>query len=112
MLLTALSDYARTSVVASHPDGLRIRVDHLLSPPVVAGSGNLRALSSRLILDLAARLKPHSGQLTAQHVQAILHLAEHGEPGKLLQLPGGLRVRREREALLFFSSASVPSASR
>lgn len=111
-LIATLSEHARASFVSSHPDGLRIRLADLLSPCPVGGSGHLGALSSRVILDLAAQLKPRSGQLTAQHVQAVVHLAENGEPGKLLQLPGGLRVRRERDSLLFFSSASVPSASR
>jgi len=103
-LVAALSEKARASFVSILPSGARIATKDLLAPFPVEDPAALRALSSRLILDLAAQRKPRSGQLTAQHVQAIRHLAEHGEPGKQLELPGGLRIRRERDALLFFSS--------
>jgi tRNA(Ile)-lysidine synthase len=35
------------------------------------------------------------------HVEMVLDLAERGENGSLLQLPGGVDVRREHEALVF-----------
>ena len=100
-LLAALSARVRTSCVTSQPNGLRIGLHDLLAPLQLDGPAELRALSGRLVLDLAAQIKPRSGQLSASHVRAVLQLAESGEPGKVLQLPGGLRVRRERDALLF-----------
>ena len=64
-----------------------------------------RALGKRLVRhivrDLKLRTRPRTGQLHAEHVQAVLELAEHGENGKSVELPGGLVVRREREALVF-----------
>jgi hypothetical protein len=83
----------------------------LLAPLKLDRPASLRALSSRLILDLASQVKPRSGQLTASHVHSVLQLAEKGEPGKSLQLPGGLRVRREHDALLFCGS-DKPANSR
>lgn len=103
-LLAALSSHLRASCVTSKPDGLRIGLRDLLTPFRLDCPGELRALSGRLVLDLAAQSKPRSGQLNASHVLAVLQLAETGEPGKVLQLPGGLRVRRERDALLFSAS--------
>ena len=46
-------------------------------------------------------MKPRTGQLNAEHVRAVLHLAEHGEHGKSLQLPGAVIVRREHDTLVF-----------
>jgi tRNA(Ile)-lysidine synthase len=110
-LLTALSKQVRSSLVSSDAQGLRIRAEDLLAPWKLDRPAGLRALGSRLVLDLAAQVKPRSGQLTAAHVQSVLQLAEKGEPGKTLQLPGGLRVRREHDALLFCSSEG-PANSR
>ena len=59
------------------------------------------ALSKRLIRLLVEELKPRAGQLTTQHVNSILDLAERGKNGKLLPVPGGIEVRRESDALIF-----------
>lgn len=115
-LLSALSEQACRSLVSSEASGLRIHVQDLLVPWKLERPAGLRALSSRLVLDLAMRVKPDSGQLTAAHVYSVLRLAEKGEPGKVLQLPGGLRVRREHDALLFCAAdgvvVSLPSRPR
>lgn len=60
-----------------------------------------RALSKRLIRRIVAEVKQRAGQLGAGHVEAILELAHSGKSGRLLPLPGGLEVRRERDALVF-----------
>jgi len=39
--------------------------------------------------------------LTALHVNAVRELAASGENGKVLQLPGGVDVRRQDDALVF-----------
>jgi len=39
-------------------------------------------------------------------VEAVLHLAAFGHSGKVLQLPGGVEVRRERETLVFRAADS------
>jgi tRNA(Ile)-lysidine synthase len=105
ILLAALSEQARRSLVSSTATGSRIRVEDLLVPWKLDHATGLCGLSARIVLDLAAETKPRSGQLTAAHVHSVLQLAEKGERGKTLQLPGGLRVRREHDAILFYSSA-------
>ena len=59
------------------------------------------AMTSRMIRQMVKRVKPRAGQLSAVHVQAVLQLAQSPDSGKLLHLPGGVEVRRERDALLF-----------
>lgn len=65
-----------------------------------------RGVAKRMVRQLVMRVKPRSGELNAQHVEAVLHLAQHGHSGKILQLPGGVEVRRERDTLLFRASPS------
>ena len=66
-----------------------------------------QAMSKRLIRLLVKKVKPHSGQLSAVHVNAVLRLAEQADSGKSLLLPGGVEVRRLRDALAF---RAVPDA--
>jgi tRNA(Ile)-lysidine synthase len=66
-----------------------------------ADAASNRARARRTVRIIAQKLKPHAGQLTSQHVAAILELAEHGETGKSLPLPGGLYVQKVRECLIF-----------
>lgn len=75
------------------------------------------AMSRRLIRLLVKKVKPRSGQLSSVHVDAVLHLAQQPDSGKALQLPGGVEVRRERDALSFrpalpSSKALAQSASK
>src|SRR5260221_12024250 len=60
-----------------------------------------RAISKRMVRQLVTRVKLHPGELGALHVDAVLHLARRGHSGQILQLPGGVEVRRERDALIF-----------
>jgi tRNA(Ile)-lysidine synthase len=71
-----------------------------------------RAMSKRLIRVIIEELKPREGQCNAEHVQAVMDLAERGENGKSLPLPGGIEVRRERDSLVFRASAAAPPANR
>lgn len=64
-----------------------------------------RAMAKRMVRQLVRRVKPHSGELASVHVESVLHLAEEGQPGKILQLPGGVEVRRERDSLIFRAAA-------
>jgi tRNA(Ile)-lysidine synthase len=57
-------------------------------------------------------VKPRGGQLNAEHVQAILDLAGRGENGKYLELPGGLRVRREHDFLVFGVAGSLAESKK
>jgi tRNA(Ile)-lysidine synthase len=60
-----------------------------------------RAITRRLVRYIVNALKPRPGQLNADHVQSIVDLAERGENGKSLPLPGAMEVRRERDKLIF-----------
>ena len=53
--------------------------------------------------------KSGTGQITGQHIAAVLELARHGENGKAVQLPGGVDVRRERNDLVFCTNSSRPA---
>jgi tRNA(Ile)-lysidine synthase len=58
-------------------------------------------ISRRMVRRIVGELKPREGQLNAAHVGSILELAQTGENGKCLQLPGGVQVRREHDSLVF-----------
>jgi tRNA(Ile)-lysidine synthase len=74
------------------------------SPP--AGSAANHALGKRLVREAFGRLSSKSGQLTLRHVEQVVHLAEHGENGKVLQLPGEVDVRRDNDMLVFLRRIS------
>ncbi len=69
---------------------------------------NTRAIRKRMIREIVKRVKPRSGELGSQHVGSVLQLAEFGDSGKILQLPGGVEVRRDRDSLIFCATA-LPS---
>jgi tRNA(Ile)-lysidine synthase len=58
-------------------------------------------LAKRMVRQLVMQVKPRAGELGALHVEAVLHLAAYGHSGQILQLPGGVEVRRERDILIF-----------
>ena len=59
------------------------------------------AMSKRVVRGIVRRLKKQSGQLNASHVDAVLELARDGRNGNWLSLPGGVEVRKDRDALVF-----------
>ena len=67
----------------------------------------MRAMRKRMVREIVKRVKPRSGELGSLHVDAVLHLAQSGHSGKILQLPGGVEVRRERDSLVFCVAASL-----
>jgi hypothetical protein len=96
-----LTDQLLLTHVKRENGGARIALGELQRP---LGIGKLEAasvLQARLIQELAAKVQKRHGQILAGHIASVLHLAMNGEPGKRLQLPGGVDVLREREALLF-----------
>jgi tRNA(Ile)-lysidine synthase len=68
-----------------------------------------QAMSKRLIRLLVKRTKAHSGQLSTTHVDAVLRLAQNPHAGKSLHLPGGVEVRRQRDALSFRPQSNLSS---
>jgi len=69
------------------------------------------ALAKRLIRRIVQDVKKAEGQITAQHVGAVLELATHGENGKFIQLPAAIEVRREQDALIFLQREGVARIS-
>jgi tRNA(Ile)-lysidine synthase len=83
-------------------DCARISVGDLIDSARTAS-----AISRRMVRLLVKRVKPGMGQLSGEHVRAVLELAAHGENGKLLPLPGGVEVRREQDSLIFSARDSI-----
>jgi tRNA(Ile)-lysidine synthase len=114
--LEALAEERAAAIVERNAGTARIRIKDLLAPSTPNESGtrstasaengarHSRALSKRLVRALVEERKLRPGQLNAGHVQALLDLAERGENGKSLPLPGGIEVRRERDTLVFDAS--------
>lgn len=69
-----------------------------------------RAIAKRMVRQLVQQVKPRTGELGANHVDAVLHMAAHGHSGQLLQLPGGVEVRRERETMIFRAADAAKSS--
>ena len=59
-----------------------------------------------MVRQIVKRAKPRAGELGSLHVDAVLRLAQSGHSGKILQLPGGVEVRRERDSLIFRAAAA------
>jgi tRNA(Ile)-lysidine synthase len=70
------------------------------------------AISRRMVRRIVGELKPREGQLNAGHVRSILELAESGENGKCLLLPGGVEVRREQDSLIFSARGAIGETNR
>jgi tRNA(Ile)-lysidine synthase len=87
--------------------GVSIRVSDLdrpLPPDSARIPGvpeSLKALSSRIVRRLAAEAMGETVQLSALHVEQVLHLAAAGEIGSRIELPGGLRVSKYLDQLIF-----------
>ena len=79
----------------------RLPLAGLLDPLGLGPGETTAALRIALLHKIVARSKAGSGQVSAVHLEAIVRLAERGETGKRLELPGGIEVWREKEALLF-----------
>jgi tRNA(Ile)-lysidine synthase len=67
------------------------------------------ALTKRMLRRLIEERKSGTGQITGQHIAAVLELARRGENGKSVQLPGGVDVRRERNDMVFCGNSSRPA---
>jgi tRNA(Ile)-lysidine synthase len=63
------------------------------------------ALARRVVRQIVRSLKPRPGELGAVHVQSIIELAQTGENGKSLALPGGVEVLCDRDVLIFRASS-------
>jgi tRNA(Ile)-lysidine synthase len=66
-----------------------------------------RTLSKRIVRRIVESIKPRKGQLGAAHVEAVLQLARSRRSGSSLALPGGVKVRKERDALVFLAAENA-----
>jgi tRNA(Ile)-lysidine synthase len=101
-------DAAATSELAAalqhSGDAQRIRIADLAEKAP-------QALRGRMVRKIVKAGKERHGELGAQHVAGVLELARNGENGKLLRLPGGVEVRREKDTLLFRAGAKEVGGS-
>jgi len=88
-------------LVALDGNVARIGIAELLNPLEIARAEGCDVLRAKLILDIVASVRQRRGQILAGHINAIVQLARKEQSGKRLQLPGGVDVLREREALAF-----------
>jgi tRNA(Ile)-lysidine synthase len=80
----------------------RVALSELLNPLAIEQAGGASAaLRARLIQEIVGRVRQRPGQISIGHIESIIQLAKSGEPGKRLQIPGGVDVLRERDALVF-----------
>ena len=68
-----------------------------------------RAVRSRCVLELLARVGGHRKDLTAAHVEAVCGLLE-GVAGREVHLPYGITARQDGRQLLIFRRAETPEA--
>ena len=61
----------------------------------------LRALTERLIRRLYQDLREDRRGLTAERVEQVMHLASESTSGRCIELPGGIRVERSFDELIF-----------
>ncbi|HZV89012.1 MAG TPA: tRNA lysidine(34) synthetase TilS [Candidatus Binatus sp.] len=73
------------------------------------GAARFGALTKRMLRRLIEEKKSGPGQITGRHIVAVLELARLGENGKLVQLPGGVEVRRERNELVLRANSPRPA---
>ncbi len=89
-----------------------IQIPDLLSPlgPLVgqhqSDSPSSRSLTERMVRRLYEELRGDRRELSARHVEQVIHLAEEGSSGRHIELPGGIIVDRIFKDLVFSSGPS------
>jgi tRNA(Ile)-lysidine synthase len=109
--LDDLVEHHARAVVRESDGQARIAVTDLLEPRKKGGfntegtekTEGETALSKRMVRRIVGSIKPRHGQLGAAHVEGVLQLARNGRSGSSLALPGGVTVRKERNALVFLA---------
>ena len=80
-------------------EGAQIAIADLRDPLRLGGHAPQHVLRARLLLKLIAGQKSRPGQILAGHLETVWKLAESGDPGKRVQLPGGVDAVKMREVL-------------
>lgn len=105
----ALLDDRHAALVERTPEGHSIRVPDLLGPlPLIPSGAALTdrtsvhaALTKRLVRRVIEGLKGDRRQLTARHVEQVIHLATACSSGHQIHLPAGVVVERSFDRLVF-----------
>jgi tRNA(Ile)-lysidine synthase len=116
--LEAIVEERVRALVRTNGEGSRIALDDLFDPRKTEeskaenaegtkGGERTMALSTRMVRRIGKSAKPRAGQWGAHHVEAVLELARSGRSGSSLALPGGVEVRKERDALVFHAIENV-----
>ncbi len=103
------------ALVKGTPAGLSIHIPDLLDPlalgataPAVENEANpFAALTKRLVRRILEELKGDRRQLTARHVEQVLHLATACRSGHRVQLPAGVVAERTFDRLVFSLGAGA-----
>ncbi|MFZ0922783.1 MAG: tRNA lysidine(34) synthetase TilS, partial [Candidatus Acidiferrales bacterium] len=69
-----------------------------------------RALTQRIVRRLYADVAASGGELSRKHVEQVMQLAEKGLSGRRIELPSGVRVRKEFDRLVFTSAGAERAA--
>jgi tRNA(Ile)-lysidine synthase len=86
---------------------LEIRAEDLLKPLQVSlagdpeDSGPFRALTERIVRRVYRELHGDLGGLAAAHVRQVIRLASQSASGRRVELPGGVRVEKAFDTLVF-----------
>lgn len=108
--------------VKPREQGLEVPIQDLLRPLELHGglpklssdaegqpSAAQRALTERLVRRLYEQIRGDRKELTARHVEQVISLAEESDSGRAVQLPGGVRVERGFDELVFHPITRVVS---
>lgn len=69
------------------------------------------ALTQRIVRRLYADIATIGGELSRNHVEQVIQLAANGSSGRRVELPGGVRVRKEFDQLIFAGAEENKCAS-
>jgi tRNA(Ile)-lysidine synthase len=89
------------TLVTRSESSARISITGFLDPANLGQSEAAATVRAALAHKIVAQLKTKQGQLSALHLDSIVRLAQLGEPGKRIQLPGGVDVLHEKDDILF-----------
>ncbi|MGA8406390.1 MAG: tRNA lysidine(34) synthetase TilS [Candidatus Acidiferrales bacterium] len=99
-----------------HPLQLHSARRQYSRPDKCNDSQPLRVLTERLIRRLYEGVRGNRRELSAHHVEQVLHIASGSQSGRRAELPGGIIVQRDFQDLTFTltpapAAASVPASA-